>query len=458
MAVNQRAKSRKRRRIFIYSTILLVIIIGIAGWSAGWFSGNNQIVVTTSQSEVRNLFARVTESGSIQPTIDVPVAPDVSGEVVNIAIKEGMKVRKGDLLVTIRSDDYIARLDQSMASLNQVEASQMQAEANVNQLKATLIQDSLNYARNQELFNDSIISKLEYERIETQYKVSQSQLESAKQNLLASYYQVKNAEASLKQARQNLDRTNIYASMDGTITQLNIELGQRVVGTSQMAGTEILKIADLSSMEVVVEINENDIVNVNLGDSAIVEVDAFPNRDFFGKVSEIAYSAVQNQAGTSDQVTNFEVKVIISPNSYQEIAQNKDIPYQEESPFRPGMTALVEIFTQKADSVISVPIQAVTLSKSTFSANEGGKDKETPPNQEPTEVVYIVESDTVREVKVEIGISDDNFIEITSGLDRGKEVVTGPYKVLTQTLRDGMDVKVENQTLEKGEFSQRKSE
>lgn len=445
MSISERQKSQRRRRIFIIlSLVFLLVILGVIGWQKGWFGGRNGITVTTERAERRNIFARVTESGNIQPTIEVPVAPDVSGEVVNITVQEGMKVNKGDLLITIRPDDYISRLEQSQASLNQFQASQMQAESSVSQNRATLIQDSLNYVRNKELFEDSIISELEYERAETQFMVTKSQLEAAKQNLLASYYQVKNAEASLDQARQNLDRTNIYASMDGTITQLNVELGQRVVGTSQMAGTEILKIADLSSMEVLVEINENDIVNVGLNDSAIIEVDAFPERKFYGSVSEIAYSAVQSLTGSSDQVTNFEVKVIISPSSYQDASVDKELPFKRESPFRPGMTALVEIFTKQVSEAISVPIQSVTLSKKEVQL----EDSEDIPreNKESSEVVYVVENDTVKEVPVKIGISDDNHIEIIQGLEEGDEVVTGPYRVLTRELAQGTEVSVEKTT------------
>jgi HlyD family secretion protein len=431
------ANKKKNRRIYIIVGILAILLIsGAIARRAGWIGDKNRIEVETSKSEIRTIFARVTESGIIEPTIDVPVAPDVSGEVVYIAVKEGMSVSKGDLLVTIRPDEYQALVDQAEASLNQVKAAQMQAKASMSQARANLMQDSISLERTRKLFEDKVVSQQEMETAQLNYNVSRSQFVAAQHNVDAAYYQVQNAQASLKQARQNLDRTNIYASMDGTITELNVELGQRVVGTRQMAGTDILKIADLSSMEVVVEVNENDIVHVNLGDSARIEVDAFPDRQFYGEVSEIAYSAVASATGVSDQVTNFEVKVRITPSSYLETSSAlKDIPVKEQSPFRPGMTALVDIFTRSVQDAISVPIQAVTLSK-----EMPGDSAATPGS--PQEVVFVVEADSVREVPVSTGISDDTYIEVKDGLADGVEVVTGPYTVLTKRLKNGMAVRV----------------
>lgn len=378
--------------------------------------------VQTQEVSSQTLFARVTESGTISPTIDVPISPDVPGEVVRIEVREGMKVTKGDLLMTILPDDYQSQLEQAQASLSRSRASYLQAKASLSQAHATLLQDSVSLARTKKLFEDGVVSKVDLENAQLSYSVSKSQHESAKYNVDAAYYQVKSSEATTKQAKQNLNRTNIYASMDGTITQLNVELGQRVVGTSMMAGTEILKIADLSSMEVVVEINENDIVNVKLGDSTRVEVDAFPDKIFYGEVSEIAYSASTSGMSTTDQVTNFEVKVRISPSSYQELAPTKGV-----SPFRPGMTALVEIYTNRADDVISVPIQAVTL--------RGGQEA-----GEAEEVVFVYNNGTVDQVAITTGISDDRNLEIKSGLEGGEDIVTGPYQILSQMLKDGMQV------------------
>ncbi|MCB0840763.1 MAG: efflux RND transporter periplasmic adaptor subunit [Bacteroidetes bacterium] len=400
---------------------------------------NNKIKVQLADSEIRTIYSRVSESGTIQPTVDVPVAPDVSGEVVFISIAEGQKVKKGDLLLTIRPDDYRAQLEQSEAALSRSQAAYLQAKANQSQARATLLQDSVALERTKKLFRENVVSKVDLENAELRFNVSASQYESAQYNVQSAYYQVKSSEATRKQSRQNLDRTNIYASMDGTITQLNVEVGQRVVGTSMMSGTEILKIADLSSMEVVVEINENDIINVGLGDSSKVEVDAFPGKTFYGKVTEIAYSATVAGMATTDQVTNFEVKVKISPRSYENRAlELKKVAEggSKESPFRPGMTALVEIYTKAEKDVVSVPIQAVTLRDITSESGEKT-------NQE---VVFRYANGKVEQVPVVTGINDDTHIHIEEGIEANQRVVIGSYTTLTRRLRNGMEVEEGEET------------
>ena len=427
-------RKKSNRTLYWIIGILVVVLATLLGLrSQGIIGKENKIQVQTAQSEIRSLFSRVTESGTIQPTVDVPVAPDVSGEVVFIAVKEGMRVNKGDLLLTIRPDDYKSLLEQSQAGLAQAKAGELQAKAALEQARANLLQDSVNYARNKQLFDEGVISQSEIENFRLQFNISQSQFRSAELETEAAYYRKQNAAASVKQARQNLDRTNIYASMDGTITELNVEIGQRVVGTMQMAGTEILKIADLSSMEVVVEVNENDIINVSLGDSTRIEVDAFPGQDFFGTVSEIAYSANVAELGSTDQVTNFEVTILISPDSYSEFSATNDIPTREESPFRPGMTSLVEIYTNYVDDAVVVPIASVTTGRGTDSDSTTIED----PNAEPQEVVFVLEGEKVKEVPVELGISDDNFIEIKDGVQDGVTIVTGPYSLLSKRLKSG---------------------
>ncbi len=413
-------------------------MLGIAFMAAKAFGliGKEDVVdVTLGKSEVRTIYARVTESGIIEPTVDVPVAPDVSGEVVALNVREGMDVKKGDLLVTIQPDDYIAVLDQARASLNQAKANHLQAQARVSETTATLMQDSVSLTRTRQLFAEKVVSQVELENAELKLNVSKSQKISAEYSVQAAYYQMRNAEASVQQAAQRLNRTNIYASMDGTITLLNVEIGQRAVGTGQMAGTEILKIADLSNMEVVAEINENDIINVSLGDSAKVEVDAYPDRVFYGKVTEIAYSAASAGASSADQVTNFEVKVGIDPRSYlnQEINSGDK---QGRSPFRPGMTALVEIYTSSVKDAVAVPIQAVTLEKRPENDSASVDFK-------PREIVYRFADGKAVATFVETGISDDEFIHIKSGIESGETVITGPYTILTKDLKDGMAVKEE---------------
>ncbi|TAE49918.1 MAG: efflux RND transporter periplasmic adaptor subunit [Bacteroidetes bacterium] len=389
------------------------------------------IKVQVAQAEVRDIFARVSESGMIEPTVDVPVAPDVSGEVVFIAVTEGAKVKKGDLLVTIRPDDYKVQLEQAGAALSRSQAAYAQAQAGLAQAKSNLMQDSVSLNRTRQLYQEKVVSQVDFENAQLKYEVSKSQYESARYNVQSAFYQVRSSESSRKQSAQNLDRTNIYASMDGTITKLNIEVGQRVVGTMQMAGTEILKIADLARMEVVVEINENDIVNVSIGDSARIEVDAFPDRPFYGKVAEIAYSAQTASSASTDQVTNFEVKVRMSPESYKDMIDAKS----NDSPFRPGMTALVEIYTKQEKGAVSVPIQSVTLRKKDGEESSGGGQ----------EVVFRYRNGKAQQVPVKIGISDDAFIHIKEGIGAGDTIVTGPYTLLSQRLREGMEVGIEKE-------------
>lgn len=426
---------KSRKWAIIIGAALLIIIAG--SWANKKWGGEKGVYIDVGKSEIRTIHARVTESGIIQPTVDVPVAPDVSGEVVNISIIEGMNVKKGDLLISIQPDDYKALLEQAQASLNQAQSAHLRAQADQEQTHANVLQDSVSLKRTEQLFKDNVVSKVELENAQLRYKVSKSQYQAAKFSVRSAFYQVENARATVKQARQNLDRTNIYASMDGTITELNVEIGQRVVGTRQMAGTDMFKIADLSSMEVVVEINENDIVNVNLGDSAKIEVDAFPGEFFYGTVTEIAYSAQTTGLATTDQVTNFEVKVHISPSSYEQKIAAKDIPQANQSPFRPGMTSLVEIYTQSAQDIVAVPIQAVTLGKSTSKDSAANSS-----NRDVQEVVYTVKGGQVTEVPVVTGISDDTHIEIRDGLAQDETVVTGPYTVLTKELKNGSQVQI----------------
>ncbi|MEZ4688511.1 MAG: efflux RND transporter periplasmic adaptor subunit [Bacteroidia bacterium] len=422
---------------------IVILIFGLGIYKK--VTGKKGTEVSWEETEVRTIYATVSESGTVQPTVEVKVAPDVSGEVVFLAVQEGMKVKKGDLLVTIQPEDYRAALEQSRASLNGARAGEAQAQAAVAQARANMLQDSVNLARTQKLFDDKVVSKSELENAQLRYAISRSQFSSAEFQTRAAFYQVKNAEASVKQASQTLKRTNIYASMDGTATAVNVEMGERVVGTSMMTGTEILRIADLSRMEVVVEISENDIVNLSLGDSAKIEVDALPDAEFYGKVSEIAYSAQTTGLGSTDQVTNFEVKIAITPASYTPAqGQGRELPVGD-SPFRPGMTALVDIYTDMAEQVVTAPIQAITLRDSEKAKKDsvtirktGGAEKKD--EEEQDEVVFVVNDGKVSKRIIHTGISDDNYMVITDGLKEGENVVTGPYTILTKELKDGDEV------------------
>jgi HlyD family secretion protein len=436
---------KKRNYTWWILGAVLVVIFGLG--IAKKLTEKKGIEVSWEETERRTIYSKVSESGTVQPTVEVKIAPDVSGEVVFLSVQEGAKVKKGDLLVTIQPEDYRAALEQARASLNGARASEAQARAAVAQAEANMLQDSVNLARNKKLFEEKVISKAELENAQLRYAISQSQYTSATFQTRAAYYQVKNTEASVKQASQTLKRTNIYASMDGTVTAVNVELGERVVGTSMMTGTEILRIADLSRMEVVVEISENDIVNLTLGDSAKIEVDALPDAEFYGQVSEIAYSAQTTGLGSTDQVTNFEVKIAITPASYApNMGQGRELPVGD-SPFRPGMTALVDVFTDLASEVVSAPIQAITLRDAETKDNDSvsvvrtSSTKKESDEEEREEVVFVVKDGVVSKRSVRTGIRDDNYMFITEGLEEGEQVVTGPYTVLTKKLKDGDEVK-----------------
>ncbi|MGC6490583.1 MAG: efflux RND transporter periplasmic adaptor subunit [Flavobacteriales bacterium] len=388
---------------------LLGLVVGIISLfifiaqQVGWISAEKPISVNTEQVEKRDIIETVSASGKIQPETEVKISPDVSGEIVSLYVKEGDVVEKGDLLLKIKPDTYQSILERSQAALNT-------SNSSLEKAKAQLEESQSNYNRNKILFNNGTISKSEYEKIEASFKVAQLSVEDGE-------FMVTSAKASLREAKENLNKTNIHAPIGGTISRLNVELGERVVGTAQMAGTELLRLANLKLMEVAVEVNENDINNVNLNDTAHIEVDAFLGEEFKGLVSEIANSA--NVMGVSaDQVTNFEVKVRII----------------DEVSFRPGMTATVEIQTQRAYGVLSLPIQAVTTRKDTSE------------NDEKIECVFAYENAQANLYQVTTGIQDDEYIQIKSGLEENQEVISGPYSAVSRLLEDDSKVLKTNQS------------
>jgi HlyD family secretion protein len=359
----------------------------------GWISSEDPISVKTELVETRDIIETVSASGKIQPETEVKISPDVSGEIVSLYVMEGDKVDKGDLLLKIKPDTYQSMLERSQASLNTSKSALEKAIAQLSESES-------NFSRNKILFENGTISRSEFEKIEASYKVAVLSVEDGE-------YMVSSAEASLREAQENLNKTNIYAPISGTISRLNIELGERVVGTAQMAGTELLRLANLNLMEVAVEVNENDINSVSLNDTALIEVDAYLGNTYKGIVSEIANSA--NVMGVSaDQVTNFEVKVRIL----------------DEVSFRPGMTATVDIQTERAYAVLSLPIQAVTTRKDTANT------------EDKVECVFAFEENTANFIKVETGIQNDEFIQIISGLEEGQDIITGPYSAVSRLLED----------------------
>jgi HlyD family secretion protein len=436
MATKKKNNTTRNVLLGIGGFILLIVVLKLTGV----IGGEKKTEIETESVQKRTIISKISESGTIEADIEVPVAPDVSGEIVELPVKEGDYVKAGQLLMVIRPDNYKAALEQTTASLNSAKSDYEQSKANRGQSRSNFIQDSINYVRYKLLYEQKVVSKTEFETFELKYKISRSQAEAAEQTINSAYYRIKSSEASVKQARENLSRTSIYASMNGTITKLSAELGQRVVGTGQMAGTEIMKVSDLRQMEVSVPINENDIVNLQVGDSANVEVDAFPDKIFHGHVKEIAYAPNVQGQGSTDQITTFKVKVLIDRKSYENdpvIMKGIDT-YQ--SPFRPGMTSQVEIFTETKENVISVPMQSVTID-----INKTDKEKaenEVVDRSTAKEIVYIYDKGKVKKVNVKTGLSDDQFIEITEGLAEGQIIVSGPYRVITKELKDGMEVSV----------------
>lgn len=419
---------KKKTIIWIVAIAVLLIILLLVGKKAGWFgkSGNFK-KVEISQVEPIDITETVAATGKIQPEVEVSLSSEVSGEIIELPVKEGQQVEKGDLLVKINPDLIQSALSQSQAGLQNVRAQLSQAEANLKNAEAT-------YNRNKTLFEKGVISKSEWDRSIADYEV-------AKANKEAAYYSVQSASASVKQSRDNLSRTSIYAPMSGTISKLSVELGERVVGTAQMAGTEIMRVANLSNMEVEVDVNENDIVKVSVGDSTLVEVDAYLKREFKGVVTEIANSP--ETALTADQVTNFKVKVRILPISYADLTEGKPESY---SPFRPGMTATVDILTNKKNNVIGVPISAIVIKSDTSSTKKFKlKEKTTTDTDERFECVFIKEGDEAKLRVVSTGIQDDSNIEITKGLAEGETVITGPYTTVTRSLNNGDKIEVKEE-------------
>ena len=421
----------KKKTLLIVLVIALVLIVAlVVGKKSGTFgkTGNFKKVETTLIEKI-DITETVSATGKIQPEVEVKLSSEVSGEIIELPIAEGQEVKKGDLLVKINPDLYQSSLQRSQASYQNIKANLAQTEASLKQAKA-------NYDRNKTLFEKGVISKSEWDNIVSQYEVAQANKESA-------FYNVQSAAATVNEAQDNLGRTTIYAPMSGTISKLDAELGERVVGTQQMAGTEILRVANLGEMEVEVEVNENDIVKVSVGDSAIVEVDAYLGKEFKGLVTEISNSAADGL--TADQVTNFDVKVKILEDSYQELKEGKPENYY---PFRPGMTATVDIITSKRNDIVGVPISGIVIKNDTTS-NRKKTGVVSTKAEENFECVFVNQNGKAKLQVVETGIQDDTNIEITAGLEEGVEVITGPYNMVTKLLKPGD--KVENQTQEEKE-------
>lgn len=413
---------KKKTLIIIGVIAVLIIVLLVVGKKAGWFGASaNLREIEVTELVPLEIVETVAATGKIQPETEVKLSSEVSGEIIELPIVEGQLVEKGDLLVRINPDLYQSSLQRSRAGLQNVRASHAQAEASLRESKA-------NYDRNKVLFERGVISKAEWDKIVATYEMAQASTNAA-------YYSMQSAAATVTEATDNLARTTIYAPMRGTISRLDVELGERVVGTQQMAGTEIVRVANLANMEVVVDVNENDIVKISVGDSTIVGVDAYLKREFKGVVTEISNSAIEGL--TADQVTNFKVKVRILESSYADLLEGRSENY---SPFRPGMTATVDIITRKKNNVIGVPISAIVIKNDTTSGT--GAKKSPAPADQKFETVFVKEGNKAKLRVVTTGIQDNRNIEILTGLKEGETVITGPYTTVTKTLKDGDEVQL----------------
>lgn len=430
------------KRILLISTgvgvILLVTYVMIFG------GGESAYEVNTERVVKRTITESVSASGKIQPETDLKITSDVSGEITELYVKEGMKVKKGDLLCRIRPDLYISAVERTEALVKGTEAGMQATSAQYLQAKANLELAKNNFERMKKLFDKELISAQEFDNAKAQYESAMANLQALESQIKSSKFNVLGNEASLKEARTNLERTYIYAPVDGTIYKLNVEKGERVQGVQGFQGTEILRMANLNEMQVVVDVNENDILKIKKGDSAIVEVDAHQGKKFKGIVTEVGTSANTGSL-TTDQAANYQVKIRILKESYAHLI-SENAPY----PFLPGMSASVEILTKRVFNALSVPVQAVTVrsKKQKLSENETTESsiqtevQKISAKEESEEVVFIVHEGRAQKMPVKTGVQDMEFIEILSGLKGNEEVITAPYSIVSRLLKGGEKIKV----------------
>ncbi len=432
---------RSRKKIWILSAVALLVVV--AAFAAVQSKKREKPILVTTENAFRtNITEMVTATGKIQPEVEVKIAPEVSGEIIEMPVKEGQVVRKGQLLLRIKPDSYRAQVESQQASLNSARAASVRNRAELSKADS-------DYRRVQKLHQDGLISDFERNNAKTLYDSARAALESA-------LFEIERAEGALRQINDALSKTTIYSPTTGTISSLTSQIGERVVGTSQFAGTEVMRVADLDSMEVRVNVNENDVVDVKVGDSARISVDAYPDREIRGIVREIASTALTRNAGTQEEVTNFEVKIGIPDRSVR---------------LRPGMSATADIETATVREVVAVPIQSVTVrtpgSKLSPEEQERQRVKEAARDGDDTRadvtneteqkqkeralrrnlqrVVFVKKGETVRMQQVETGIADNTFIEIRTGLKPGDEVVSGSYTAISRKLKDGAKVAIEKE-------------
>ena len=448
--------SKKLKIRLIIVAVFVVIVVLAVGKKKGFIGKENSLKVSTELVEKRTIVETVAANGKIQPEVEVKITPYISGEVISLYVMEGDEVKKGDLLAKIDPEIYISNYERMEANLNTQMANEANTNARLVQVKAQYKNAKRSYERNKSLWEQQVISQADWDASVSAFEVAKAEVSAAEQSLVASKYQVSSAKASVKEAKENLNKTSIMAPHAGTVSRLNVEQGERVAGASQFsAGTEIMSIANLNLMEVDVEVNENDIVRVSIGDTAVIEVDAYLNDKFNGIISEIATSA--NTTGVSaDQVTNFNVKVRILKESYAHlIPENNRLFF----PFRPGMSATVDIQTETVGDILTIPIQAVTTRADTTgkvsiraikAADEDKPEGESDEDEDKEfkEYVFLYEDGIARMQEVKTGIQDNTYIFIIEGLEDGQEVIVAPYRAVTKKLKNNDEVeKVDKEKL-----------
>ncbi len=438
----------KNNKLLYILGLITIVAIGVAIYISKSKSANSSKEVEMQFVSTRDITQTVTASGKIYPEEEVKISSDVSGEIIELTVKEGDVVHKGQLLARIKPESYQAVVEQSVAQLDNTKAQLSTSKARILQAGAILTQAKAQYeametayARAQELYSKKIISKADLESAESSYKTSKANVESAKADVEAAKhtsdaaaYTIKATEATIKEAKINLNKTTIYAPMDGIISLLNVKKGEKVVGTLQMSGTEMMRIANFDNMEVRVDVSESEITKVKLYDTASVEVDAYLDRRFDGIVTQVANTSkgASSSFTSSDQSTNFVVKIRLLKSSYEELLK------ENPKPFLPGMSATVDIKTKKKTGVLAVPIQAVTTKDSVYNGSNHTK-----------EIVYVEKAGKARLKEVKTGIQDDSYIEITDGLSNKEKVITGPYNTISKDLKDGDAIKELDKTKKK---------
>jgi HlyD family secretion protein len=439
----KKKKSNNRILFILLGAVAVIVIFLMVGKSQGWVGKKPDMKVDVSKVEYATIVEKVSASGTVQPVVEVKISPEVPGEIIDLVIEEGDSVQKGDFLLKIRPDNFISALERARANLNQQIANRASAKASLARAEASYIRSELEYNRQKKLFEEKVISTADFELAEANYNIAKQDLESAKQSYQAANYIVKSSQATVDEAEENLRLTEITSPMTGIVSKLDVELGETVVGTSQMQGTEMLRVADLSNMEVRVNVNENDIIRIAVGDTAVIDVDSYSYMDktFKGVVTQIANSA--NSKVSTDAVTEFEVRVKILNNSYADLIREQGMVF----PFRPGMTASVDIITEVKKDILTVPLAAVTTRKpgdnkpereGENGGNNSEQDNETSLlDEEVEEVVFLYQENKAVKTKVVTGISDFERIEIKEGLTQGQLVISGPFLAVSKRLKDG---------------------